>query len=290
MDAGRASRTAAYMALFRAVETARRSARLFDDPLATTLLPSDLRTVAAVARLPVVGPMVPWVLDRGWPRTRSSGVVRTAAIDALVLDALAAGARQLVLLGAGFDSRPYRLPLADALTFEVDHPATQAVKAQRLRASGVEVDRTRFVGVDFERDDVARALRTAGFDAGLVSVVVWEGVVSYLSSSAVDGTFSLLARILAPSSRLIFTYVDKGALDGSRHFDEARRWKWWVGRNGEPFVFGFDPAEIGAYLAAHGFRLVSDVSTAEVARTICEPLGRDEPGSALYRLTVAERE
>src|ERR1039458_1421615 len=92
------SNTAAYMALFRAVESARpEEGRLFSDPFAASLLPTSLRFVAEIARAPVIGRVVPAILDLGWPRTRSSGVVRTRLIDTMVQEALANGATQLVL-------------------------------------------------------------------------------------------------------------------------------------------------------------------------------------------------
>ena len=123
--------------------------------------------MADVARLPLVGRAVPAILDLGWPRTRSSGVVRTRLIDTMVQEALADGAMQLVLLGAGYDSRAYRLPLApDVTVFEVDHPSTQRAKRARLGVSGASVDHVRFVGVDFELDNIADRLAGAGFDKG----------------------------------------------------------------------------------------------------------------------------
>lgn len=285
------SSTAAYMALFRAVESARpEEGRLFNDALATSLLPTSLRLVADVARLPVIGRAVPAILDLGWPRTRSSGVVRTRLIDTMVQEALANGATQLVLLGAGYDSRAYRLPLAhDVTVFEVDHPSTQRAKRARLDVSGTSVDHVRFVGVDFEFDNVAGRLADSGFDEHARSIVVWEGVISYLSESAVDDNFELLSGICSPGSRLIFTYVDGRALDGSIDFEEARRWKGWVRLNGEPFVFGFHPDRLEFYLAERGFRLGSDRTTAEVARCYRTELGRDEQGSDLYRVAEATR-
>ena len=96
-------------------------------------------------------------------------------------------------------------------------------------------------------------------------MVLWEGVVSYLSEPAVNANLEVLARLLAPHSQLILTYVHKGALDGSVKFRGARRWKSWVGRSGEPFIFGFDPATLAEALGQHGFLLQSDVSTAEAA-------------------------
>lgn len=119
--------------------------------------------------------------------------------------------------------------------------------------------------------------------------MVWEGVISYLSEPAVDDNFKLLSGISSPGSRLIFTYVDGRALDGSIDFEEARRWKGWVRLNGEPFVFGFHPDRLESYLSGHGFRLDSDRSTAEVARGYRTELGRVEQGSDLYRVADATR-
>jgi methyltransferase (TIGR00027 family) len=291
MKGGHESSTAAYMALFRAVESARpEEDRLFTDPLATSLLPTSLRLVADLAGLPVIGRAVPAILDLGWPRTRSSGVVRTRLIDTMVQEALNDGATQLVLLGAGYDSRAYRLPLAREVTvFEVDHPATQRAKRARLGASGTSVAHVRFVGVDFELENIADRLADAGFDERARSTLVWEGVISYLSESAVDDNFELLSRICSVGSRLIFTYVDGRALDGSVEFEEARRWKGWVRLNGEPFVFGFHPDRLESYLAERGFCLDSDRSTAEVARDYRRELGRIEQGSDLYRVAEVTR-
>jgi methyltransferase (TIGR00027 family) len=285
------SNTAAYMALFRAVESAGpRRPRLFTDPFATGLLPTSLRVVAWVAGLPVVGRAVPALLDLGWPRTRSSGVVRTRLIDELVVEAIGAGATQLVLLGAGFDSRAYRLAETQAVAvFEVDHPSTLSAKRVRLGALGPRMGHVHFVAVDFEIDDVETALAQAGFDESDRSVVLWEGVVSYLSAPAVDRNLGLLSRLCCEGSRLVFTYVDRRALDGTIEFAEARRWKSWVRLNGEPFVFGFLPDELATYLAGRGFRLESDRTTAEVARDYAATLGREEQGSELYRVAVATR-
>jgi methyltransferase (TIGR00027 family) len=285
------SNTAAYMALFRAVESARpEEHRLFSDPLAASLLPTSLRLVAKIAHVPAIGRMVPAILDVGWPRTRSSGVVRTRLIDAMVEEAIIDGAAQFVLLGAGLDSRAYRLQQARGIAvFEVDHPSTQRAKLRRLQVSGESVDHVHFVSVDFEIDDVARRLEDAGFDKRVRSMVVWEGVVSYLSPRAVDDNFALLAGICSPGSRLVFTYVDGRALDGSMHFKEATRWKGWVRLNGEPFVFGFHPDELEAYLSERGFHLDSERTTAEAARRFNAELGRTELGSELYRVAEATR-
>lgn len=250
-----------------------------------------MKALAAFAHLPLAGRLTTWFLDLGWPRTRSSAVVRTRLIDDLTQQAVRHGARQALLLGAGFDSRPYRLDELRAVpVFEVDHPATQRAKRERLEARlGKLPGNVHFVPVDFETDDLENTLRQAGFDTGTRTVALWEGVVSYLTSAAVDQNFRMLACILAGGSELIFTYVHKDALDGSAAFREARRWKSSVRSTGEPFLFGFDPAALADYLGPRGFTLTSDVSTAEASRSYRATVGRDEPGSELYRVAAARR-
>jgi len=288
----RPSRTAEFMALFRALETAGRAdRRLFEDPYATTFLTGPLKALARFARWPAVGRLPAWLLDLGWARTRSSGVVRTRLIDDLVCEAIRGGARQALLLGAGFDSRPYRLDEMRTLAvFEVDHPSTQQAKRERFEARhGPPPANVHFIPVDFEKDDLEAKLLQAGFATHVPAVALWEGVVSYLTPAAVDQNFRMLARILAQESRLIFTYVHRGALDGSITFPEARRWKASVRSSGEPFIFGFHPAELAEYLRPRGFTLELDQSTAEAAKTYCAAIGRDEPGSELYRIAAARR-
>ncbi len=132
MRAGEASRTAQYMALFRALESTRGPARLFDDPFACAFLPGGLRAVAHAARLPPVGELVRRCIDRRWPGVRTSAVARTRYIDDVVTGALRAGATQVVILGAGFDARAYRVPaMARAAVFEVDHPTLAGYLGER---------------------------------------------------------------------------------------------------------------------------------------------------------------
>jgi methyltransferase (TIGR00027 family) len=292
MKAHQTSRTAEYMALFRAIETAEKSTRrLFDDAYAISLLSGVLKVLARMAWLPIVGRLVPAFLDFGWPYTRSSGVVRTRVIDDAVRDAIRTGAKQLVLLGAGFDSRAYRLDEArDITSFEVDHPATQDAKQKRLNTALRNVPgNVHFVKADFEKDNLEQLLESAGFEKEVPAVVVWEGVVSYLTESAVSMNLVVLAKLLAPGSVLIFTYVDRGALDGSKTFAGSRHWQSWVKRSGEPFIFGFDPATLERILLPYSFLLQSDESTAEAARRFSDLNGRKETGSELYRIATASR-
>ena len=281
------------VALFRALETARPRDRIFADPLAVRFLPTGYRLAARLARWRPAGTRLERYIDHRWPGPRASAVARTRLIDDLVGAALAAApsagpARQLVVLGAGYDSRAYRLPAtADVRVFEVDHPATQAAK-QRLIRAAVRPDRrqhVRFVPVDLLRDDLGAALARAGFAARQPTVVIWEGVTNYLTAAAVDATLRGLAHRTATGSRIIFTYLDRAVLTGEI---DTGAWAASVRRQGEPWTFGFDPAALPGYLAERGLRRTLDLSTAEAARRYLAPLGRLEPAATFYRVCQAE--
>jgi methyltransferase (TIGR00027 family) len=265
--------------------------RLFNDPFAIALLSDSYKILSQIAQFSIVRKLIHAFLDLGVPCSRSSAVVRTRAIDDLVNDAIVHGARQLVLLGAGLDSRGCRLDKArEIAVFEVDHPATQSVKKERLQACmGKLPTNIHYVAVDFERDSLDKRLLEYGYNPTVQSVVVWEGVIDYLTESAVYSTFRVLTQLLPPSSLLIFTYTHKGALDGSKTFPGARRWQYLSRASGESFVFSFDPDALAVDLKTHLFLLQSDTSTAEIAQHYCPALGRSESGNRAYRLATAIR-
>jgi methyltransferase (TIGR00027 family) len=292
MQKEKTSQTAQYITFCRALETQEQPARrLFNDPFAFALLSGSYRMLARLAHFPILGKLVYSILDLGWPYTRSSAVVRTRAIDDLVSDAIRSGVRQLVLLGAGLDSRGCRLgETAETAVFEVDHPATQRMKKERLHACmGKLPTNIRYVAIDFERDALEAKLIESGYNPAVQAIVVWEGVIDYLTESAVQSTLAVLARVLVPSSLLIFTYTHKGALDGSKTFPGARRWRSWSSISSEPFLFGFNPNTLAEVLKQHLFLLQSDESTEEIAQRYCSPLGRIEPGNRAYRVATARR-
>jgi len=291
-EPGRASRTAEFMAFFRALESCRRSGgeRLFEDPLAIVFLPPSLRLALSVARLPLVGAIVPWFVDHRWPGARSSGVARTRLIDDALVAALRDGFEQFVLLGAGFDSRAYRLPSIDrARVFEVDHPATLGAKKARLRRRlGRLPDHLTYLEVDFERRDVEEAMRSLGLDPNARAFFLWEGVTNYLTAGAVDSTLRSVAAVAGPGSRVLFTYVHKGLLDGSVVFPGMRRLFTTLRRVGEPWTFGLDPAEVPEFLARRGFHLVEDWGAADYRSRYMGCRAQRMRGYEFYRAVLAE--
>jgi methyltransferase (TIGR00027 family) len=285
MREGEASRTAEYMALFRALEDARSAtARRISDPFARAFVNPRLRAAAALGAVPVVGDLVRGYIDRRWPGARTSAVARTRFIDERAEAAIAAGIQQIVLLGAGFDSRPYRLPGWDRVTvFEVDHPDTQARKRRLL---GAVASRVRFVPVDFDRDAVEAVLETAGYDHDRPTLFIWEGVTNYLTERAVDGTLRWCAQA-APSSRIVFTYVHRGVLDDPGSFFGTARLFAALAASGERWTFGLDPARVASFLVARGLQLDEDVGAEEYRRRCYGSSSTAMRGYEFYRIACA---
>jgi methyltransferase (TIGR00027 family) len=288
MRAGQPSRTADQNALFRALEARRPAAlRIADDPLALRFLSPEFRVLAEAARVPAARRLLEAVIDRRWPCVRPGVVARTRLIDQTVLRELG-NVGQVLILGAGFDSRAWRLPGMDQVrVFELDHPATQAAKQRALRGRQAAAS-VCFVPVVFGADDPSRALAASGFTAGAPTLVLWEGVTNYLQSEAVDATFALLARLLGSGSPVLFTYVDAGMLDGSAAFAGAETTMRAVRRVGEPFTFGFIPAELATYLAERHFQLQSDERVSDAAQRFY-PVGRCPPAPAYYHVVESRR-
>ena len=250
MKGERPSRTAHLVALGRAMADAGLShVPDFHDPTARVFLTEKgTQSLANVERAARAG-------RRGY-RIEMARVMadmialRTSAIDAAVRDAIAAGATQLVILGAGYDGRAWRLPeLTDVKVFEVDHPATQGDKRTRVAHLPPARGIVTFVPVNFERDSLNAALENAGHDPSSPTCWIWEGVVMYLTHDAMHATLRAVAERSAPGSTLIINYHTKH--------------RGWIGRIifrliGEPQISAWTPEEMAADLHAVGFEVRED--------------------------------
>jgi methyltransferase (TIGR00027 family) len=285
------SRTAMVVALWRARESQRSAAsRLFEDDLAQGFLDRRFRVALRVSRVPLVGSLVPWsLIDGHWTGSRGTVAVRTRYIDDALTAALRRGVEQIVILGAGFDGRAYRIPGIDrARVFEVDHPVTQAEKKKAVtRRLGALPPHVEFVPIDFSTQTLDGTMPAAGFRATARTFFICEGVTHYLSDPDVDTLFRYVARSVAAGSEMVFTYIHRTILDGSATFDGADKTLTTVRRSGEPYTFGFDPARLPEYLAARDFVLIEDVGADEYRARYLAPLGRGhEPLSEFQRAAL----
>lgn len=288
MREDRASKTAEHNALFRALETGGADGGDGSplDPLAARFLSVPFAGVARLGRTRPGRKAITRFIDWRWPGVRTSVVARTALIDDIVADLLSS-VGQTVVLGAGFDSRAWRLPaLGDRAVFEVDHPATQARKRSCLDRAGVDSARVRFVATDFQTGDLGRGLAAAGFDRDAPALVLWEGVTNYLTASAVDATVRWCGR-LASGSHLVFTYIDRRVLTDPSAYYGAQRVLATLRRAGEEFTFGLSPSELPHYLAARRLRLVSDTGAPAYRQQYFGADARRMRGHEFYRVAHA---
>ena len=176
--------------------------------------------------------------------------LRTCAIDKAVRDAIAAGAKQLVILGAGYDGRAWRMrELAGVRVFEVDHPATQKEKRARVGELPAAFGQVTFIPVNFEKESLHHALDGAGHDRSSPTCWIWEGVVMYLTRDTMRATLGALAKRSARGSTVIINYHN-----AHRRFVARLIFRLI----GEPHISSWTQEEMAADLRSVGFTVRED--------------------------------
>lgn len=271
MDEGRASRTAIATAYFRAHHYRHANPKIFEDPLAATLLHAD--DVAPLERFLLAGVAKhnPELAASGADRTTLIGIALRGLVVVLARarfteerleEAMRDGVDQYVVIGAGLDTFALRrTDLRDRLrVIEIDHPATQAFKRGRMRDAGLEPpSNLHFAPADLERESLAGVLSRTPYDRSRPAFFSWLGVTMYLTDAAIRATLGSLRSVSAAGSQLVFDYLDRAVFDSASPSPTRARLFEIVRRVGEPMIFGFDPAALGAELTELGFRLLEDL-------------------------------
>lgn len=255
MRDGQASVTALGIALIRAHETARKKdERVFEDPYARHFASPVLHR-----------------LFRGIARLSPSGfnflVARERYGDEVLDRELAQGLEQLVILGAGYDSRALRqaAALSGVAVFEVDHPATQARKRRTLARLPMELPANlRFVAVDFRTQTLAERLASSGYRSNAKTLFLWQGVTPYLTLADVDATLNFVTTHSAKGSTLVFDYVISRYMAGPQERPEFRLLSMFRVISGERIQFGLEVDEVEPFLAARGFVEIENVTSAQL--------------------------
>jgi methyltransferase (TIGR00027 family) len=206
--------------------------------------------------------------------------LRTTAFDTTVRDAIAGGATQLVILGAGYDGRAWRLgELSGVKVFEVDHPATQGEKRARVAELPPAIGTVSFVSIDFEREVLGTVLDRAGHDRSSPTCWIWEGVVMYLTRDAMRSTLAGIGDRSARGSTLIVNY----------HSAHRRFLASLVFRLiGEPQISAWTREEMAADLQSAGFVVVEDSGMADWNDRFADAKAKVERASYM-RVAVARK-
>jgi len=257
MREARPSRTAYMVAMRRAAHQIFDNPKVFDDPIALAILgPGAEQRLRSEPRF----------LNRLGRAVRASMAARSRYAEDQLARAIERGTRQYVILGAGLDTFAYRNPhpQPDLRVFEVDYPATQEWKRERLAAAGISAPPSlTFAPVNFEHQTLAEGLREAGFDASRPAFFSWLGVTMYLERETAMGTFRFIASC-GRGSGVTFDYiVPRETLNWTGQLI-LRAMERRVARAGEPFRTFFAPEELCDELGRMGFRTIEDLGGAEL--------------------------
>ena len=257
------------------------------DYLAADFIAPGLKATALV-KVPILRRLSPRVFEAILPGSFWFELARTHHMDEVLLAEVADGASQVVFLGAGLDSRSYRLSdqLADAALYEVDHPVTAAVKRERLESIFGEIPgHVNYVHVDFNSEEVGERLAANGFDADARTIVLWSGVTPYLEPEGVAESLRWFVRGTGPRSAISFDYLWKEMLDGDDSFYGAAQLRKRVEAGGEPFKFGIPRGKTREYVEQFGLVLEEDLGPEDAQERLLH--GAGEPygfgGMALAR-------
>ena len=264
------SRTALMIARQRAAHQLLDHGAILDDPFAMKILREDERDVLQFA---TAHPLA------------SIGRLITAARSRIAEDALSGaverGVRQIVILGAGLDTFALRNPhgALEIRIYEVDHPATQAWKRERLAEAQIALPPWLIlVPVDFEREDVGEKLAAAGFRQRSPAFFTWLGVVPYLTEDAIGRTLDYLSSI--PNSEVVFDYMEPAEAfsEELRQLEKERTEQ--LKKMGERSMSRFEPAAMAAMLRSHGFSAIEDIGFEEIASRFGRAVHALAPGHA----------
>lgn len=260
MRKNQSSLTAAGIAIARALESEKPPGeRVCYDPYARQFVPGWMYLLFG------------FFIKSGYAERRGPGVngfllARERYIDDVLQNFLDEGLQQLVILGAGYDSRPYRFELPEGLkTFEVDHPVTQADKLKKAQSIfGKIPEHVTYVSADFNTQPLSERLLTSGYDPDLISLFIWQGVTMYLKPEGIDATLAFVSKNSTPGSAIIFDYVHQTVLDGIQKQSEISNMRRYRFMTGEGLTFGIPEGTAEAFLRRRGFLQAKDVTSEEL--------------------------
>lgn len=259
----KASNTAGYTCFSRACATRETDERLQGpDDLAELFLPPFAK---AILNIPILRKVF-------MSRVAPSGIyeyviARTKLFDEVFLDALDKQVCQIILLGAGMDTRAMRFANRNQGTkiIELDIEKTQNPKIEILQRKQVDLpDELIFASIDFNKQSLSDVLMNAGYQRNQQSLFLWEGVTMYLTSDAVDDTLTFIKESSQKGSRVVFDYIYASVLRREHKFYGEKEIFDTVSKAGEGWRFGIEDGETEEFLTDRGFRMVSHYTVSEL--------------------------
>ena len=269
MEDTKASVTAMGVALMRSVHTRVDPLPLINDPWSEKLVPDWMLKLMSprnsggepAVELPTQASADAAI--RAHPAF-SNVILRARYTEDALHSAIQRGVSQYVILGAGFDSYALRVPPEhqDLQIYEIDHPATQTLKRQRIAECDIQLPKSvHFLAADLGNEELRDVLDCSDFDASQPTFFAWLGVTMYLTKEANMATLAAIANCSAPGSEIVFSYIDQNYFSKQPGEDEDifAGLQQSVSAVGEPFLSGFDPQELAGELAKAGLLLKENI-------------------------------
>lgn len=208
-----------------------------------------------------------WAFEQMGPGTYWMETARVKHFDSVLLDEVSKGVRQVIVLGAGLDTRAYRFSsqLTGVRLIEVDQPAMTARKRERVQAVfGAPPPHVTYLPLDLAARDLGEALAEAGFEPSAPVLVLWVGVSMYLPEEVVGSTLRWVAG-RAEGSSIAFDYLDRQFFDDEKRFSASWRMRRMIELSGERLVYGLDRASVPALMRDHGLAVRSHLAPPDLA-------------------------
>ncbi len=250
--------------------------RLFEDLYSIKFLSAFNRMQVKTMRWPWVRNLYLWLWDILVPGIAGGVLCRTRYIDDILQRCLDDGIKTIINLGAGLDTRGFRLPASSHVTYyEVDQVEVTEFKRKRIKEWCECIpDHFRLVAVNFQKESLEDRLRTEGFDGEEKALFIMEGLTQYIAPEAFHNLMRFVSQA-ADDSSVVFTYLMQDFLDGSKDYGKISRITGLSKRFGIDLNNGQSPETLHKVLAPYSLELIEDVGAEYYQRTFLKKLNRN---------------
>ncbi|ASK64141.1 SAM-dependent methyltransferase [Virgibacillus phasianinus] len=270
MKENQISFTAMMTAYIRGIHSKYTNPKIFNDCLGYDLIPEEQKN------------RIEQTMPKEALMHSTASITRSRYTEDCLMKAIENGVEQYVILGAGLDTFAYRYPdlLKSLHVFELDHPATQNFKRQRVDELGwnhpdnlhyISIDFTRdnlhYISIDFTREDIVTKFNSSlNYSVLSKSFFSWQGVTMYLSKEEVYKTLTNLSKVTPAGSMIVFDYFSVDEFNEETTSTNLQKKENMMNKIGEPMKTGFDPASMKEEMAELGLNLLENLSPVDIKK------------------------
>ncbi|MDF2882306.1 MAG: methyltransferase, partial [Clostridiaceae bacterium] len=283
MDNNQSYKTAYVAAYARLIEQYQsKEMRLFNDSLVKYFFSSY---ISFLMRFSVLRKVLIFMYNTTAVGLWGLQVCRTKYIDDILKKALDDGIKQIVILGTGFDTRPYRISgISEIKVFEVDLPIILDKKQAIIKKCvGLVPNNVIFIPMDFNIQKLDEVLEAKNLELSEPILFIWEGVTQYITEEAIANTLKFISKA-SSGSKLVFTYILKSVIDGTSNMIGAEGLLNLFEAGEQPWRFGLNPLEVSDFLSLYNLKLIEDIGTSFYKENYLNPIGRKLDISEIERI------